>query len=187
MYNDLENTIDWPNPWRIMKTGGTRTTALQLTCLVVRRWLIVARPIFVPAAIHSYITLASNGSTKVTQSSRLSKKKRKWHYHSIQVKAGGQGRGGTVNLKEEGEGGWAEADALLSISVGQLGRERGTSQTLILTTFKVRDSHSGCLTSYKRYLMLEDDQRAAFKGSSANLSGGWGQTEFWGKCWKELG
>lgn len=63
-------------------------------------------------------------------------------FHPSQGWWSGEG-GGTVNLKGEGEGGWAEADALVSISVGQLGRERGTSQILILTTFKVRDSHSG--------------------------------------------
>lgn len=72
----------WLKPWRIMKNGGARTTAPQLTC---------SAPIFIPAAIHGCVMLASNGGMKVTQSSRLSENKGKWHYHSIQVKAGGRG------------------------------------------------------------------------------------------------
>lgn len=110
-----------------MKTGGTRTTAQQLTCLDVwweneMGWrvsahllmmlLIVIHPLFICKAIHECIMFALNGSIKVGKGSCLSKNKRRWHYQSIKVKADGRGAqlicpgggGGNSQLKTQKTG-----------------------------------------------------------------------------------
>lgn len=77
-----KNREDW---WHKDNSATADLFSRQMNDVMKGRRSLITRPIFIPAAIH--------GSMKVTQSSRLSKNKGKWHYHSIPGKAGGRAPG----------------------------------------------------------------------------------------------